>query len=93
MDMDENVTRDEMGLVISREAYEQAIGSLVIDYINTFKPYELSPLAESETLKLIAKIKKLLDDDDLSDTECFYRIDEIVKAFDECDLYTHRHDW
>lgn len=84
---------DEMGLEISRSSYEQAIGRMVLDYIDNFKPYELSPVAESEAVRLIAKIKMILDDDDASDAECFYRIDEIAGAFSESGIYTHRHDW
>lgn len=84
---------DEMGLEISKDMYEKAIGTIVIEYVNKFRPYELSPIAESEALKLIAKIKTILDDDDISDAECFRRIDEIVDAFNESGIYTHRHDW
>ena len=84
---------DEMGLEISKSSYEQVIGRMVLEYVDKFKPYEISPLAESEALKLIAKIKAILDSGDVSDSECFYRIDEIVKAFDENGIYTRRHDW
>lgn len=84
---------DEMGLEISKDMYEKAIGTIVIEYVNKFRPYELSPIAESEALKLIAKIKTILDDDDISDAECFHRIDEIVDAFNESGIYMHRHDW
>lgn len=63
---------DEMGLEISKDMYEKAIGTIVIEYVNKFRPYELSPIAESEALKLIAKIKTILDDDDISDAECFH---------------------
>ena len=85
--------KDEMGLEVFKSTYEQVIGRMVLDYVDKFKPYELSPLAESEALKLLAKIKTILDSDDISDSECFYRIDEIVKVFDENGIYTHRHDW
>ena len=84
---------DEMGLEISKDMYEKAIGAIVIEYINKFRPYELSQIAESEALKLIAKIKTILDNDDLSDSKCFHRIDEIVDAFNENGIYTRRHDW
>lgn len=85
--------KDEMGLEVSKGSYEQAIGRMVLEYVDKFKPYELSPLAESEAMRLIAKIKMILDDDDVSDSECFHRIDEIVDAFNENGIYTHRHDW
>ena len=90
---EDKIITDEMGLEISRSSYEQTIGRMVLDYIDNFKPYELSPVAESEAVRLIAKIKMILDDDDTSDAECFHRIDEIVDAFDESGVYTHRHDW
>lgn len=90
---EDKIITDEMGLEISKSSYEQAIGRMVLEYIDKFKPYELSPLAESEAMRLIAKIKMILDDDDVSDPECFHRIDEIVDAFNENGVYTHRHDW
>lgn len=90
---EDKIITDEMGLEISKNSYEQAIGRMVLEYVDKLKPYELSPLAESEALRLIAKIKMILNDDDVSDAECFHRIGEIVNAFDESGIYTHRHDW
>lgn len=84
---------DEMGFEDSRSMYEQAIGRVVLDYVDKFKPYELSPIVESEALKVICKIRDVLNSDDLGEPECFYRIDEIISAFDKVGLYTHRHDW
>lgn len=86
-------TTDEMGLEISKSAYEAAIGQLVLEYIDKFKPYELSPVVESVALRTICKIRDILDDGDLGDPECFHRIDEIVKELDEINIYTRRHDF
>ena len=84
---------DEMGLDISRDMYAKAVGDLVLNYVDTLRPYELSPIAESGALKLISQIKAILDEGDTGDSECFHRIDEIVNAFYESGIYTSRHDW
>ena len=93
MDKAMDKATDDMGFTVSRDMYEKAIGKLVIEYIHNFRPYEISPIMESSALRLIFKIRDILDDDDLGDRECFHRIDEMVRAFDEEGIYTHRHDW
>lgn len=90
---DARKTTDEMGLEISKSAYEAAIGRVVLEYIDKFKPYELSPVVESDALRTICRIRDILDDDDLGDPECFHRIDEIISELDQINLYTHRHDF
>lgn len=49
-------------------------------------------LFQNECYRLLQKIKEILNDDSLDDKECFYRIEEIVKAFEELgctDLIRH----
>lgn len=91
--MNTEMDKDEMGFDVSRGVYAKAVGDLVINYIHAFRPCELSSMAESEALKLIGRIRDILNEDDASDKECFYRIDEIVNAFAESGVSTHRHDW
>jgi len=45
---------------------------------------ELSTLLERECYKVLSKIKEALDDETLDDRECFYKIENIVRAFEEC---------
>lgn len=78
---------------LSRAMYENAIGKLVVDYLESLGTAELPSLAESSALKLIAGIKAILDDGALEDPECFQRIDALVDAFHAWNIPTVRHDW
>ena len=78
---------------LSRAMYENAVGKLVVDYLESLGTVELPSLAESSALKLIAEIKDILDNDDLEDPQCFHRIDALVDAFHAGNVPTGRHDW
>lgn len=78
---------------LSRAMYENAIGKLVVNYLESLGTVELPALAESSALKLIAEIKAVLDDGSLEDPTCFQRIDALVDAFYVRNVHTPRHDW
>ena len=78
---------------LSRAMYENAIGKLVVNYLESLGTVELPSLAESSALKLIAEIKAVLDDDSLEDPECFQRIEAILTALEDHGVFTTRHDW
>lgn len=78
---------------LSRAMYENAVGKLVVDYLESLGAVELPALAESSALKLVAEIQAVLDDDGLEDLECFRRIDALVDAFHARNVPTGRHDW
>ena len=78
---------------LSRAMYENAIGKLVVNYLESLGTVELPALAESSALKLIAEIKAVLDDDSLEDPECFQRIEAILTALEDHGVFTTRHDW
>ncbi len=42
-------------------------------------------------MELIEQIRDILNDDTLTDPECFYRIEALVDAFADVGLYTTRH--
>ena len=44
---------------------------------------EVIKIAELECYKALQKIKAILEDDSLEDSECFYRIEEIVCVFED----------
>ena len=44
---------------------------------------EIIKIAELECYKALRKIKAILEDDSLEDSECFYRIEEIVCVFED----------
>ncbi|MBM6896638.1 hypothetical protein H9X86_04525 [Pseudoflavonifractor capillosus] len=43
---------------------------------------DVTKIVELECYKALAKIKAILDDDALADSECFQQIEEIVCAFE-----------
>lgn len=49
--------------------------------------------ADSEALRVLEEIRRVLDDDTLDDPDCFNRIEAIVKAFHGHEISTSRHDW
>lgn len=78
---------------LSRAMYENAVGKLVVDYLESLGTVDLPALAESSALKLIAEIQAVLDDGGMEDPECFRRIDALVDAFHAGNIPTRRHDW
>lgn len=46
----------------------------------------------SEAVQILSEIKKVLDDPELDDSECFYRIDSIVDIFYQAGISTQRHE-
>ena len=44
---------------------------------------DVTKIVELECYRALRKIKAILDDDSLEDSECFYRIEEIVCVFEE----------
>ena len=78
---------------ILKNLYANAIGELVIRYLETIQPEVLPLQVESKALELIAQIKSILDDETLDDPACFFRIDALVNAFHARCILTPRHDW
>lgn len=54
----------------------------------------IGELFEKECYQALQKIKEILNDDSFDDKECFYRIEEIVKTFEELGcIFLIRHDF
>ena len=75
------------------ELYARVIGWNILEYLgekaNTLRIGE--EVAE-DALDTLEKIKRLLDDEKLDDSECYERIDRIVKAFYANGISLRRHD-
>ena len=58
-------------------------------------PYDdLERLLENESIQMIQSIHSILSDDTLSDPECFLKIEEIIRVFEERGIYCgNRHDF
>lgn len=83
--------RDYEEQQLAEELYSRAIGKEVINWAREYAPHLLAAKAENEALALIKKIKGILDDETLDDSDCYLRIDEIVSAFCQTGLTTARH--
>lgn len=54
--------------------------------------YDLTDLAEKKCFMALMQIKKILQDENLSDAACYAKIEKIIALFDSLGLYTGRHD-
>lgn len=55
---------------------------------------DISDLVESECCRALEEIRRVIKDEDTSDTECFKKIEEIIEIYEElgCDCGS-RHDF
>lgn len=74
-----------------KNLYAKAVGELILNYCERISPADIFQQTESNVLSLITEIKNILDNESLSDPECFYRIDAIVTAFHRAGVPTTRH--
>ena len=82
-----------MEFSVQDELYARAIGWRVLDYLRREHPGEAAKEVEGDALRVLEKIQTILDDDTLDDSDCFERIERIVKTFYAHGLSTNRHDW
>jgi len=72
----------------------QAIGHEVLKYLEGAESVKgLALKTESKALQILEEIRRVLDDRSLDDSECFHRIEAIVKVMEESGIHTTRHDW
>lgn len=76
---------------MNQALYAKALGDLILRYEEHLSPAVVAEQVESNALSLLAEIKSILDDESLTDPECFYKIDEIVMAFYRAGISTDRH--
>ena len=69
----------------------KALAQEILQFVDLTREETLVQRVNCNALALLAKIKDILDDPDLNDSECFLHIDAIVDAFDEEGLFTPRH--
>ena len=76
---------------IEERLYAQELGWEVLRCVKQLNLHELDRRVESNAIALVKEIKTILDDLTLDDSDCFLRIDAIVRAFHKYDLSTDRH--
>lgn len=84
-----------MEIRIEDELYARSIGWEVMQLIRKEEGHlrELRKEVDSDALRLLEQIKRILNDDTIEDPDCFERIEQIVQAFDAYGIRTSRHDW
>ena len=56
--------------------------------------FDAKEIIELQCYQALQKIKNILDDDTLDDAECFFKIEEIICAFEEMGSHGgNRHDF
>lgn len=76
-----------------KQVYAKALGDLILSYLDTQDFSPLPRTVETHALETISRIKAVLDDVTLDDSDCYGRIEAIVEEFYNTGLYTFRHDW
>ena len=87
--MEEN---QKPGLSMEDELWAQVIAQEMLRYARASGERFMASRVDSEAVRVLSEIKKVLDDPDLDDPECFYRIDSIVSTFYQAGLSTRRHE-
>lgn len=59
--------------------YRNAVGQAMVEYIQALTPNALAAYEEVESTRILSQIIEIIDDDSLSDPECFYYIAKIVQ--------------
>ncbi len=79
-------------LTVHENLWAKVIGREMLKFVKS-RGAEMDRRVHDEAVELLEKIKAILDDDSLSDPECFRRIDAMVDAFQTAGVPTARHDW
>ena len=82
-----------MDFSVEKELAARAIGLEVLAYLKMWTPEGLAHTVESQALKALEDIRKVLNDKDLDDPECFRRVEAIINALEANGISISRHDW
>lgn len=88
--MTENVKRKYP--LINESIYAKVIGENVLEYVKGYDLHDLARQIDSEAIRILTEIQKILNDKCLDDTACYYLIDGIVDTFLRNGLSTTRHN-
>ena len=64
--------------------------SCTFDYIDDKL---LKEIIEKQCYKALLQIKNIVDDENLSDKDCFNKIEEIICALEKNNIFCNRHDF
>ena len=60
---------------------------------NCFDDAKLKDIVENTCYKVLLHIKQILNDDALSDQDCFFKIEKIISTLEQNDIFCDRHDF
>lgn len=87
--MEENLSPD---LSVEDELWARVIAQEMLRCTRLTGERVMAGRVDSEAVRILSEIKKVLDDPSLEDQDCFLRIDAIVDAFYQAGLSTRRHE-
>ena len=79
--------------MISEELYAKVMGQEILKFVQACDQHTLARQADSEAIRVLQKIREILNDETLDDPNCFYRIDAIVQTFWNVGISVERHDF
>ena len=65
------------------ELYKQILAEYIAQNVHFEELENIEAIIHDRCYQTLSRIKQILEDDSLEDSECFYRIEEIVRAFEE----------
>ena len=79
---------------VYNDMLEKSVGAVILQVIKLDPVLRAAmEITESQAVKALQNIKKILDDDSLKDPECFQRIEKIVGELEDIGTSTTRHDF
>lgn len=72
--------------------YRNAVGQAMVEYMQALTPNALAAYEELESTRILGQIVEIINDDSLSDPECFYYIAEIVQLLIANGIPVTRHE-
>ncbi len=80
---------------IEDELYARALGWDILTLMRRDEEHFLALRQEidSDAIRALEQIKRIVNDDTIEDPDCFERIELIVRTFYANGLSTSRHDW
>ena len=63
------------------------------DTVNFVNDKSLKNVLESKCYKVLLQIKKIIEDKELSDEDCFIKIEKIISTLEENNIFCDRHDF
>lgn len=74
------------------EMWVRAMAQEMQRFLKGMAPEAVRIKVDSEAVRILSEIKKVLDDKSLDDSECFCRVNAIVDIFYQAGLSTRRHE-